>query len=78
LSDELRGLYSVKTKVYKVKYENQVSENDGRWFFTNYPSQARKKIYFVKYKSQADLKIIFVDYESQAGWRILSKKHLMY
>jgi hypothetical protein len=52
--------------------------NEGKWFFVKYASQAKKKISFVKYESQADLKIYFVDYESQAGWRTSSKKSLMY
>ena len=30
-------------KVYKVKYENQAGENNGKWFFTQYPNQAKKK-----------------------------------
>jgi hypothetical protein len=52
--------------------------NDGKWFFTKYVSQAKKKIYFVRYESQADVKVFFVDYESQAGWRNSSKQHLLY
>lgn len=31
-------------KVYKVKYENQATGNDGKWFFNQYPNQAKKKI----------------------------------
>ena len=64
--------------MYKVKYESQAGNNDGKWFFTDYASQAKKKIYFVDYESQADLKIYFVDYESQAGWKNSSKKSLLY
>lgn len=30
--------------VYKVKYESQAGHNDGRWFFTKYPSQAEKNL----------------------------------
>jgi hypothetical protein len=65
-------------KVYKVGYESQAGDNDGKWYFVDYESQADKKIYFVDYESQADLKIYFVDYESQAGWSNSSKKQLMY
>uniref|UniRef100_UPI004049DD44 DUF6150 family protein n=1 Tax=Flavobacterium sp. TaxID=239 RepID=UPI004049DD44 len=52
--------------------------NNGKWFFTQYANQAKKKIYFVDYPNQADIKIYFVDYENQAGWRNKEKKHLMY
>lgn len=65
-------------KVYKVKYSNQASQNDGKWFFTEYSNQSNKKIFFVKYQNQADLKIYFVEYQNQAGWRNKSKQHLMY
>jgi hypothetical protein len=65
-------------KVFKVKYENQVGENDGKWFFTQYENQAEKTIFFVDYENQADLKIFFVEYENQAGWRNKEKMHLMY
>jgi hypothetical protein len=64
--------------VYKVKYPNQVGQNDGRWFFTDYQNQASKSIFFVDYENQADLKIFFVSYENQAGWRNNAKRHLMY
>lgn len=47
-------------------------------FFTEYESQAKKKVYFVNYESQADLKIYFAEYESQAGWKNANRKHLMY
>ena len=30
-------------KVFKVKYENQAGENNGKWFFTQYPNQAKIK-----------------------------------
>jgi hypothetical protein len=53
-------------------------DNEGKWFFTKYPSQAKKKIFFVKYESQADVKIFFVDYDSQSGWRTSSKQHLFF
>ncbi|HSD15535.1 MAG TPA: DUF6150 family protein, partial [Flavobacterium sp.] len=62
----------------KVKHQSEVDKNDGNWFFTEYESQADKKIYFVEYESQADLKIYFVEYKSQAGWRNKEKIHLMY
>ncbi|MDY0100004.1 MAG: DUF6150 family protein [Bacteroidales bacterium] len=62
----------------KVKYPNQAGENNGLWFFTDYPNQARKKIYFVEYENQADLKIYFVGYKNQAGWREKKKMHLMF
>jgi len=65
-------------KVYKVQYESQAGNNDGKWYFTQYESQAKKKIYFVKYESQADIKVYFVKYESQAGWNNSSKKHKLY
>ena len=65
-------------KVFSVDYESQAGSNDGKWFFTQYGSQAKKKIFFVDYESRADLKIFFVEYESQAGWRTNSKKSLMY
>jgi hypothetical protein len=61
-----------------VKYENQAGFNDGKWYFTQYANQAKKKIYFVKYENQADLKVYFVPYENQAGWRNASKKALLY
>jgi hypothetical protein len=61
-----------------VKYASQAGNNDGRWFFTEYASQAQKKVFFTDYASQADLKIYFVEYESQAGWTDNSRKHLMY
>jgi hypothetical protein len=61
-----------------VKYDSQAGENNGKWFFTEYESQAKKKIFFVDYESQADLKIFFVEYESQAGWRSAAKKSLLY
>jgi hypothetical protein len=61
-----------------VKYENQAGSNDGKWFFTEYANQAKKKIYFVKYENQADVKIYFVNYENQAGWRNASKKSFFY
>jgi hypothetical protein len=64
--------------VYKVKYDSQAGSNDGKWYFVDYESQAKKKIYFVDYESQADVKIYFVEYESQAGWKNTSKKHLFY
>ncbi len=65
-------------KVFVVKYENQVGENNGKWFFSKYSNQAKTKIYFVYYENQADLKIFFVDYENQAGWRNNEKKYLMF
>ena len=52
--------------------------NDGKWFFTDYANQAKKKIFFVDYENQADIKIFFVQYENQAGWRNASKKSLLY
>ncbi|NBR14861.1 MAG: hypothetical protein EBU01_09845, partial [Crocinitomicaceae bacterium] len=61
-----------------VKYESQAGNNDGKWFFTDYESQAKKKLFFVDYESQADIKVFFVDYESQAGWKNTSKKQLFY
>jgi hypothetical protein len=64
--------------VYKVKYENQADGNSGKWFFTKYQNQAKKKIFFVEYENQADLKIYFVEYENQAGWKSQSKKYLLY
>ncbi|MDP5075130.1 MAG: DUF6150 family protein, partial [Flavobacteriales bacterium] len=51
---------------------------EGKWFFTDYSNQAKKKIFFVQYENQANLKIFFVQYENQAGWRNASKKSLMY
>ncbi len=65
-------------KVFKVGYPNQVSKNDGLWFFTDYENQADKTIFFVNYENQADLKIYFVKYANQAGWNNKSKMHLMY
>ena len=65
-------------KVFVEQYESQAGNNDGKWFFTDYDSQAKKKIFFEQYESQADLKIFFVDYESQAGWNNNSKKALLY
>ena len=64
--------------MYKVKYQNQASGNEGKWFFVDYSTQADKKIYFVKYANQADLKIYFVKYQNQVGWRNNAKKHLLY
>lgn len=65
-------------KVYSVDYENQAGNNYGKWFFTRYSNQSKKKVYFVKYENQADSKIYFADYENQAGWRNSSKISLMY
>ena len=62
----------------KVNYENQAGKNNGKWFFTKYENQAKKKLYFVRYQNQADLKIFFVEYENQAGWRNKSKQYLLY
>ena len=68
---EAQKIFSVKydnradLKVFVVKYESRVGENQGKWFF-------------VDYESRADLKIFFVDYESRAGWKNKSKKHLLY
>jgi len=64
--------------VYKIKKESQAQNNKGIWVFTEYTSQAKKKIYFVEYESQAELKIYFVEYESQAGWRNKEKIHLLF
>jgi hypothetical protein len=61
-----------------VSYDSQVGQNDGKWFFVKYASQAEKKIYFVDYESQADVKIFFVQYQSQAGWRNAAKRHYFY
>ena len=65
-------------KVYKTTSQSEADKNQGIWYFTDYNSQADKKIYFVDYSSQADLKICFVNYKSQAGWRNKEKIHLMY
>lgn len=65
-------------KVYMVKYEGQAGDNDGKWFFTQYSSMAKKKIFFVDYESRADLKVYFVEYEGQAGGRNNAKKSLLY
>ena len=62
----------------KVKYDYQAKDNNGLWYFVNYPYQADKKIYFVDYEYQSDLKIYFVDYQYQAGWKNKEKIHLMY
>ena len=29
--------------VYKVSYESQAGQNDGKWFFTEYESQAKRR-----------------------------------
>jgi hypothetical protein len=60
-----------------MPYESQAIGNDGNWFFTKYPSQAKKKIFFVSYESQADLKIFFVGSRSQAGWLKREKLFLL-
>jgi hypothetical protein len=64
--------------VYKVKYASETGNNQGKWFFTDYASQANKKIFWVDYESQAQLKIYFVPYASRAGWKKPEKKHLLY
>ena len=43
--------------VYKCKYSSDASGNDGKWYFTEYSSDAQKKIFFTEYSSDADLKI---------------------
>ncbi|WP_312090922.1 DUF6150 family protein [Chryseobacterium sp.] len=65
-------------KVYKVAYENQIGNNDGKWFFTKYANQAQKKVLFVKTINQADLIIFFAKYPNNAGWRNKSKQYLLY
>lgn len=70
--------YQADLLVYKVKQEYQAKGNDGKWFFTDYEYQSKKKIFFVENEYQAKLKICFVDHEYQAGWKNTSKKHLMY
>ena len=47
-------------------------------FFTNYKSEAKKKIWFTDYKSEADIVVYFTTYKSEAGWKKNSKKHMMY
>ena len=64
--------------VYKTDYKNDAGENDGIWYFTEYPGDAKKKIYFTDYKGDADLVIYFSEYKGYAGWQNKSKKHLMY
>ena len=32
-------------KVYKVKYENQAGENNGKWFFTQYPNRKKENLF---------------------------------
>ena len=65
--------------IYKTKYRNQViNDNEGWWFFEDYPNRAHTKIFFEKYPTRADLKIHFVQYKSGAGWRNYHKKHTLY
>jgi len=64
--------------VFKVDYESRVGENDGNWFFVDYPSRAYKKIFFVDYASQADLIIFFTDYNSRSVWKKKEKIHFFY
>jgi len=33
-------------KVYKIKYQNQVGKNDGKWFFTQYFTKAKKSLLY--------------------------------
>ena len=61
-----------------MKYQNEVSKNDGKWFFVEHQNHTDKKIFFVEFENQADLKIYFVSYKNQAGWRNKNKSHLMY
>jgi len=35
-------------KVFKVKYESQAGDNNGKWFFTAYASQAKKENIFCR------------------------------
>ena len=70
--------YQADLKVYKVRNEYQAIGQNGKWFFTKYDYQAKKKIFFVEHEYQAELKIFFVDQEYQAGWRNAAKKHLLY
>ncbi|MDG1176247.1 MAG: DUF6150 family protein [Flavobacteriales bacterium] len=64
--------------VHKVKYSSQAKGNEGKWFFTDYKSDANKTIFFTKHQNEADLKIYFTEYASEAKWLKNSKKHLMY
>ena len=77
-------VYSAKYKsdadlvVYKTQYKSDADGNNGVWFFTEYSSDAKKKIYFTEYKSDAGLVIYFTEYKSDAGWVNKSKQQLMY
>ena len=64
--------------VYKTKYSSEATDNKGVWYFTQYKSEAKKKIYFTEYSSEADVKVYFTDYKSEAGWKNKSKQHLFY
>jgi len=64
--------------VYKTKYASDATGNDGIWFFTEYKSDAKKKIFFTEYKSDADLIIFFTEYKSDAGWQEKKRMHLLY
>jgi hypothetical protein len=46
-------------KVYKVKYSNQVRQNDGKWFFTDYSNQAIKKNIHCKVSKTSRFKNLF-------------------
>ena len=65
-------------KVFKLNSSSKANNNNGKWFFTKYESQAKFNIYFVDLANQADVKVFFVKYESQAGWRNKSKMHYFY
>ena len=64
--------------VYRAKYPSDAVGNTGIWFFTEYKSDARKKIYFTEYKSDADLVIWFTEYKSDAGWRDRTRMYWMF
>ena len=66
------------TQPSDILKKNCKSRLHGKWFFTKYENQAKKKIYFVDYENQAELKVFFVEYENQAGWRNKEKMHLMF
>ncbi len=68
--------YQADLLVFIVKNENQAKGNDGKWFFANYKSTAKKSIFFTEKEYQADLKVFFVNSENRAGWKNKSKSHL--
>lgn len=74
--------YDADLKVYVTEYKSQadvvvyVTERQekakgdrGIWYFTEWKSEADKKVYFTDWKGEADLIIFYTDWEAEAGKR---------